>query len=212
MRKTIIGLLLFFAPAWLFAQTEQESYGMYTQYLQSVKAEVEGNANFVVHESTAYGRAIDPGISLQVKILRRWYKNGHSSVSGNAQYDSLREKIKDDTTWISLMIQLEEKMSQRFVVANRFLPDLHVTLISDEAYHKIFAGNGSLNKEWGKFEKKYRDPAYLIDLSVVVSDGKRALFYSSRAWGGKAGYTSVVFFKKENGKWIYFGTDVIFMS
>jgi len=110
------------------------------------------------------------------------------------------------------MVQLEGKMSQRFVVANRFSPDLHVTMISDGAYHKIFNGKGSLRKAWSKFEKRYQDPAYLIDLSAVVSDGKRALFYFSRAWGGLAGYTSVVFFEKENGKWVYYGTDLVFMS
>jgi hypothetical protein len=212
MRTAIIGLLLFLAPAWLFAQTDQEKYEMYSQYLHLTKAEIEGNANFVVRESTDYGRAVDPGIFLSVKILRRWYNNGHSSLSGNAQYDSLRQKIKEDTTWIGLMVQLEEKMGQRFVVSNRFSPDLHVTLINDEAYHNIFNGKGSLTKAWGKFEKKYRDPAYLVDLSTMVSDGKRALFYFARAWGGKAGYTSVIFFKKENGKWIYFGTNLIFMS
>jgi hypothetical protein len=212
MRKAIIGLLLFIAPAWLFAQTEQEKYEMYAQYLHSVKAEVDGGANFVVRASTDYGRTIDPGISRSVKILRRWYQGGNKLLSGNKQYDSIMQKIKADTTWLGLMLQLEEKMSQRFVVANQFSPDLHVTLISDEAYHKIFNGRGSLTKAWGKFETKYRDPAYLIDLSAVVSDGKRALFYFSRAWGGKAGYTSVIFFEKENGKWIYFGTDLIFMS
>lgn len=212
MRQAFIGLLVLLAPTLLFAQTEQDNYDMYAQYLQLVKAEVEGKANFVVRESTDYGRTNDPGISLAVKILRRWYKNGHPSVPGNAQYQTLLRKIKNDTTWISLMVQLEEKMSQRFVVANRFLPDLHVTLISDETYHKIFSGQGLLNKAWGKFEKKYRDPAYLVDLSAVVSDGKRAVFYFSRAWGGLAGYTSVIFFEKENGKWIYFGSNVIFMS
>ncbi|MDR3490476.1 MAG: hypothetical protein P4M12_00370 [Gammaproteobacteria bacterium] len=185
---------------------------MYAQYLRLTKADIGGNMNFVVRESTDYGRTNDPGIYLAVKILRRWYKNGRPSVPGRAQYQALLGKIKNDTTWISLMLQLEEKMSQRFVVANRFSPDLHVTLISDESYHKIFNGKGSLPKAWAKFERKYRDPAYLVDLSAVVSDGKRALFYFGRAWGSLAGYTSVVFFEKVNGKWAYFGTDVIFMS
>jgi len=212
MRKAIIGLLLLLAPTWLFAQTEQENYDMYAQYLRSVKADIGGKVNFIVRESADYGRTIDPGISRSVKILRRWYQSGNQLLSGNAQYDFIMQKIRADTTWLGLMLQLEEKMSARFVVANRFSPDLNVTLISDEAYHKIFNGKGSLTKAWGKFEKKYRDPAYLVNLSAVVSDGKRALFYFSRAWGSLAGYTSVVFFEKENGKWVYFGTDVVFMS
>jgi hypothetical protein len=212
MRKAIIGLLLLLTPAWLFAQTEQESYEMYAQYLHLVKAEVEPNATFVVRESTDYGRTIWSGIPLEVRILRRWYKNGHSPSSGNAHYDSLRQKIKHDTTWISLMVSLNEKMAQRYVIANRFSPDLHVTLMSGADYNKTFEGNGPAARLWGKFEKKYRGSAYLIELSAMVSDGKRALFYISRAWGEKASETALVFFEKVNGKWVYFDTDVIFMS
>jgi hypothetical protein len=170
-----------------------------------VKAEEKGNGIFVVCESTDYGRKFDSGIHLGVRDLRRWFKNGHSSLTGNAQYDSIRQKIKSDTTWISLMVKLENKMSQRFLIANRFSQGLHVTIIGENAYNKIFRGDG-----WGRFHKKYRGTAALVDLSAVVSDGKRALFYFAQAWGGKEGNTSVIFFEKVNGKWIYFGTDRIF--
>ncbi|WP_295671970.1 hypothetical protein [uncultured Mucilaginibacter sp.] len=212
MRKVIIGLLLFLAPAWLCAQTEQDNYDMYAQYLRLVKTDIEGNANFVVRESTDYGRSNYSGISRSVEILHRWYEDGQPSVPGNAQYQTFLRKIKEDTTLIGLMVQLDEKMSQRFVVENRFPPDLHITIISDEAYHKIFSGRGSVFKAWGKFDKKYPGPAYIINLSAVVSDGKRALFYFSRAWAALAGYTSVVFFEKENGQWIYVGTNNVFKS
>jgi|SRR6185503_1690983 len=209
MRKVIIGLLLFLAPALLFAQIEQEQYAMYAYYLLT-RAELGGKTNFVIRESTDYGRRNYTGIPLGVKAMRRWFKQPHSSVPSPTAYDSLMHKIKNDTMWNGLMLKLDEKMSRRFVIANKFSPYFNATIISDTDYNKIFGGNGSDKKVWGKFQKKYPTANCLVDLSAVVGDGKRALFYFVRKWYAH-GDTSVIFFEKENGKWTYLGTHQIWI-
>jgi hypothetical protein len=120
-------------------------------------------------------------------------------------YDSLMYQLKDDATWVGLLEQLNQKIKKKFVVKNHFTPNLNVTVIRDDTYHKIFPKHRSMKKMWAKFYKKYPVPAYLVDLSDVVSDGKRAVFYFARRWDG-IGNTDIIFFKNIGVEWQYLAT------
>jgi hypothetical protein len=211
MRKLILIFSVLF-PALAFAQTEKESYEIYSKYLQHVKWQCHGKADFVIRKSTDYGRKEDAYIPGVIDDLRGWYNHDPSSYFHAYMYDSLMHQLKGDTTWVGLLEQLNQRIKKKFIVKNQFAPNLNVTVIRDGAYHnifgtyhKVFPKRRSPKKMWAKFHKKYPIPAYLVDLSDVESDGNRAVFYFVRRWDG-IGNTDIIFFKKIGGEWQYVAT------
>jgi len=207
MRSIIIVLILF--PTLAFSQPTKEDYGIYSQYLKVFQAskKVE-KIYFVINEMTVNSQnnyLID--INSVVNDLRGNIKgdiNGRSGVYST--FKDFAITLTKDTLWIPLIAELNQKMKRSFKIENNFSSDLQTIVISDTTAQKYFRHSKTskqIERSWARIHKQYPMSSALIELSQIVSDGKRAVFYFSWRCGGSCGDGDLVFFRKENNEWKY---------
>lgn len=195
----IFIISLFLLPCLVSAQATKEDYAIYSQYLQHVKTYLKGQADFVVRESTDYGRKDEADFTNVVTNLREFVKGDYSSLF-DYHCDTIVPILQKDTAWIGLVSLLNQKIKTRYVLKNEFATGLKLSVISNHDYVGYFGNGKHLGANWRRFHKKYPIPAYLIDLSEIVKDNNHAVFYFSRRWDG-IGNGWLVLFYKDGSEW-----------
>ncbi|HEY2582722.1 MAG TPA: hypothetical protein VGI43_12990 [Mucilaginibacter sp.] len=207
MKSMFLSFLLL--PCILKAQDDKESYAIYSQYLRQFRNE-KSRADFVIRTSTDNIRKYhSDDVSEMVTGLRGY-------VKGDFSFEFFfRPKVNDlrkDTLWIPLIDELSKKIKNEFIIKNEFAPDLQCILISDGIYRKYFGNNKYIDKNWNRFHVQYPIPAFLIDLSEIVGDGKRAVFYFGSHCGGLCGSGSLILFYKDGSEWRFLTTISLWNS
>ncbi|HEY4325397.1 MAG TPA: hypothetical protein VGN20_15480 [Mucilaginibacter sp.] len=201
MKLMFLSLLLW--SCILKAQDDKESYAIYSQYLKQFRNE-KGSTDFVVRTSTDNIRKYHSDDVSGVVTGIRGY------VKGDFSFEFFfRPRVNDlrkDTLWIPLIDELSKKIKNEFIIKSEFAPDLQTILISNNIYKKYFGNNKQTEKNWNRFHTQYPIPAFLIDLSEIASDGKRAVFYFGSHCGGLCGHGALVLYYKDGSEWKFLTT------
>jgi hypothetical protein len=206
MMRSIMLLLVLF-PCFAFAQATKEDYGIYSQYLKEFRIESKTQINFVVRKSSADSTKYDY-FAADIPGDIRKFLNGETASLPDFEHlfrDFTTTLIKD-TSWVSLLAELNQKIKQKIEIENDFSPDLKTVIINDSIYEKYFKNVRSYKrivKNWAHFHKQYPDPSALIAFSEIASDGERAIFYFTARRNVLIGEGDLVFFHKENNEWKY---------
>lgn len=204
--KTLTLLLLLF-PCIVSAQATTEDYAIYSQYLKTIQDSCKtGKVCFVANETTAYSQKFNlAGIDNIVRELRAYLKGDKNNMSYiYLTFKDFSRTMITDTLWVALLADLDKRMGQGFKIENHFSPDLQTAIIDTTIYNKYFShfsAAGRIERNWIRFHKKYGTLSLLIELSPIVSDGQRAVFYFSKRCGGLCGEGDLLFFGKENNEW-----------
>jgi len=209
----LIVLLLILLPCLAFSQATKEHYDIYSQYLKNYQAQRGKRMHFVVRESTDYFRKYDTtGIREIINELRNYLKGDAVSRSDVAfQFQSFADTLKRDTTWMSLIAELDRKTKSELVLRNEFSKAIHTSIISNSTYENYFKIK-DFRKGWTDFHKHYPKSAVMVEFSAIVSDGRHAVFYFIAKCGGLCGAGYMVFGYKENNKWKFIVTQPLWQS
>lgn len=79
-------------------------------------------------------------------------------------------------------------------------------------YNFAFFPSLDIDEGWATFHEDYPGYSLLVNLSEIVSDGKRAIFYMSHRCGGLCGAGYMVLFYKDTSGWRFTCTLPIWMS
>jgi hypothetical protein len=200
MRFFILLLLSF--PCLLFAQATKEDYTIYSQYLKNYSLEKGHKMKFVVRESTDYDRKYDTAGIKDIVINLRKYLKGDVAAGADANlFPPLADTLKKDTTWLSLIITLSEKIKDEFILKNTFSKSLHTDILTNSDYSTIFNNPKDLEKEWVEFHQRYSKSAVIVEFSAITHNKNRAVFYFIKSGGslGAAGY--LIFGYKKGKRW-----------
>jgi len=195
----LLMLFLVLLPCLISAQPTAEDYEIYSKYLNRVKTDLKGKANFVVCESVDNGKKYGTDLTNVIADLRNFAKDDYTSLF-DYHCDSIVLILRKDTTWIGLVSLLNQKMKSQYILKNQFSPALNLSVMSDREHAHYFNNNKHLLRNWKRFHKKYPIPAYLISLSEIVKDSDHAVFYYSRTWDA-IGNGWLVLFDRKEGKW-----------
>jgi hypothetical protein len=197
--------ILLYLPCFVFAQSNIDDYAVYSSYFRMFNDTRGGKHTFVVQVSTNYGRK--EGESDIISVLDDFREYVKNKKVGDAFFKNffLIDTLKKDTLWLPLISKLIQRMHKPHVIQNRFSKDLDVFLLPYTEYIKYFGESGSsikgIDDAWASFHENYPDHGILTDLSEIVNDGKRAVFYFGWRCGGLCGDGSLVMFYKEGLEW-----------
>ncbi len=211
----LISIALVLLPYFAFSQQTPGDYAIYSQYLKVFQSskKVE-KMYFVVKDLGDSVEYQDEGVIGTVKDLTLYLK-GDKSVTFSDVYFTFRDilsTLKKDSLWIPVIDELSAKIKQKFEIENKFSPDLHTIIISEDTYHLYFRNFNHIEKSWEHFHKHYPLPSALISLSKIAGDGTRTVFYFSERCGGLCGDGELVFFQKENGKWKFLAKSALWYN
>jgi hypothetical protein len=203
MRKILLALALLF-PLIGFSQSKADEYAIYSNYLRAFDKERGGRHTFAIKIASDYNNYRDASYITDVlDDFRDYVKNKKAGFVFSARRDFLMDTLKKETLWLPLISKLIRQMHKPYVIKNYFSKDLRVFLLPYTEYYKYYgATNGiGIDEEWAAFHENYPDHAVLADLSEVVSDGKRAVFYFGWRCGGLCGDGSLVMLYNDGSGW-----------
>jgi hypothetical protein len=206
MRIRLTLYLLILLPSVSFAQAPDNSYGMYSTFLDSLRFHKGEKTVFVVRKTIDFGRIYyQSDLPDMVASYRACLKSDPDKDCHylDFAYKGMRPIITKDTLWLGLIERLSKKMKRSFPIKNKFSPELKVRIIGKHDYLKYFGKKKERYTDWDKFYQDYTSNAVLVDLSEVVSDGQRAVFYFGERCGGLCGAGGLILFYNDNGTWKY---------
>ncbi len=200
MRWVLLIFLLF--PHLVFGQKLPDEYDMYSKYLKIFQDTKKVELNLVIMVSSTYGKKnneSDLGSSLI--DFRNYLRGNKSDASAFFQCEAFRDTLNKDTLWLPLIDELNKKLAKDHnTIRNQFSEGLKINLLTYNHYDGYF-GDGDIDGGWATFHEDYGDKSALINLSQVVNDGKRAVFYFSSQCGGLCGEGRIVLFYKDRAGW-----------
>ena len=141
----------------------------------------------------------------------RSYVHGEKDAMMDMGYWAFRDTLKIDTLWIPLIERLRQNIRKKFIIKNKFSEDLNVSLMPYNHYAECFVDK-EIREGWDSFHEDYPGYSYLTELSVIVNDDKRAVFYFSTRCGGLCGTGQLVLFYKDVSGRRYVGVLPIWLS
>jgi len=202
--RTIIIIVLLAFPLLVFGQKNPEDYTIYSKYLKIYQDNKKAKLSYVIRVSTDYGKksyGSDIGDILQE--IRGYLKGDKSDGSAFFRFEAFKDTLKSDTLWLPLMTRLQERMKHEYRIQNQFSNNLQITMLTYNHYIEYFDKTNSrdIDNGWASFHEDYPDKPLLINLSEIVNDGKRAVFYFSSQCGGLCGVGQLVLFYKDKSEW-----------
>lgn len=201
MRKILVTITLLL-PFCAFSQAKTDEYAIYSSYFR-VFNERGGRHTFAVKISSDYSNYEDVAYIQDVLDDFRDYIKDKKFGFVFAQRDFLIDTLKTDTLWLPLISKLISNVHKTHVIKDYFSKDLKVFLLPYTEYYKYYGATNrrDIDEEWALFHENYPDNAVLVDLSQVVSDGKRAVFYFGWRCGGLCGDGSLVMLQNDGSGW-----------
>ncbi len=215
MRK-FIALFLLLLPGMVLAQATKEEYAIYSQYLKNYREETTRPMDFVIRESTDYARKYDKTAITDIISNLRNYLSGDAAATSDVTftYRSFGDSLKKDTTWLSLVTALDQKMKKQFNLKNDFSKSLHTGFLSNSDYAAWFSNPKEHEKAWAKFHDRYSKSAVMIEFSAIAmaANNQRAVFYYIKSCGSLCAVGYIVFCYKENNEWKFIYTLPLWQS
>jgi len=215
MRK-FIALFLLLLPGVAIAQATKEEYAIYSQYLKNYREESTRPMDFVIRESTDYGRKYDTTAIKDIISNLRNYLSGDAAAMSDVTftYRSFADSLKKDTAWLSLLAALDQKMKKQFFLKNEFSKSLHTSLLTNSDYAALFSDRKELEKGWAKFRGRYSKSAVMIEFSEIAlsANNQRGVFYFIKSCGSLSAAGYIVFCYKENNEWKFIYTQSLWQS
>jgi hypothetical protein len=213
MRK-ILAVIALLMPFSGFCQSKTDDYTIYSNYFRDFNKNRHGKHTFVVNISTDYAKNDDVlGISSVLDDFRAYVKN---KTVGGAFFRNffLTDTLKKGTLWLPLISKLTQNMHKPHVIQSKFSKDLQVYMLLYTEHDKYFGESSDKSNDygWATFHENYPDHAALVDLSEVVSDGKRAVFYFGWHCGGLCGDGSLVMFYHDGSGWHLVASIIMWYS
>lgn len=199
----LMVILFIFSPCLVFGQKIKDDYSIYSKYLEVFKHEHGNDINFVIRVSLDRRKEIESS-TWDILDDSRSYLKG-SQTLGFFRREFFRDTLKKDTMWLPLIAALDQEQKQVQFINGKLLKDLPISMLSDYQYDEYF-GNNRVEEGWASFHEDYPGKSFLITLSRVVRDEKRAAFYFSSQCGGLCGHGCLVLFYKDLQGWRYVGT------
>ena len=203
--KVLLITIFLALPCFVFAQVKEDDYAIYSNYLKTLQKDTSGKITYVIRVSGDYeGKKGQSYISDIVSDLRDYLKGTKSYGLAFVKFRLFRDTIKKDTLWVPIMAQLSQEMKKRYYIKNSFSKDLQVDLLTYPLYAGFFEQKDAQDV-WPAFHEYYPGDSRLIELSQVVSDGKRAAFFFSEGCGGLCGGASLILYYKDSSGWRFAG-------
>jgi len=204
--KAMLITIVMILPCFVFGQSKTDEYAIYSSYFRAFNKERGGKHTFAIKISSNFNNYEDVwGIEGVLTDFRNFVMN--KTVSGSFMPNTLflLDSLKRDTLWLPLISKLISGIHKPHVIKNYFSKDLQVFLLPYNEYIKYFGDSENsakgIGEAWASFHENYPDHGILVDLSEVVSDGKRAVFYFGWRCGGLCGDGSLILFYKDNSVW-----------
>lgn len=134
--------------------------------------------------------------------FRDYLKGDKLAESSFFKFESFKDTLKKDTLWLPLIARLNQRLHKEHIIKNIFSKDMHVSMFTYNQYAEYFEEK-SINDSWIEFHEDFPGHSILTDLSEIVSDDKRAVFYFSWRCGGSCGDGSLILFYKAKSGWKY---------
>lgn len=211
MKAILIATILLISN-FCFGQKKSFDYGIYSEYFRVFQSEHGGKCNFIVRVQPKYGPTGDePDIWSVLDELRDYSKNGRVTGSFFLYCQKLADTLKRDTLWLPLIDKLNKSIKRPHTIRNNFEKDIQVSMFTYSQYAECFE-NRSIEDGWGNFHEDYPGNSILTNISEIVNDDKRAVFYFSRRCGGLCGDGSLVLFYKDFTGWRYLCSIILWQS
>ena len=183
-----------------FAQTEQDSYKIYSQVINGItQSWINKPVNSII-------------IIKQLTDSLELYQLDELTQDSSSQYAIQHWFANDYSLWLRLKTDKDFKaaitnLTSNFINHPTIYPTLLdldnvsiETLTSNEFHDFLFKGNHYKDKGWKKIERIY-GTHFVFQLSKVEYQGNYATFYYSYRCGGLCGKGGVVLMENVNGKW-----------
>jgi len=201
--RRILSALILLLPYCAFGQAKTDEYAVYSSYFR-VFNERGGKHTFAVKVSADYNNYEDVSYISEILNDFRDYVRTRKvgSVASPEEY-SFISTLKTDTLWLPLISELVRGIHRPHPIKNLFSKDLQVFVLPYNEYSRYYGATNSVDiaQEWAAFHENYPDRAVLVDLSEVVSDGRRAVFYFGWRCGGLCGDGSLVMLSNDGSGW-----------
>ncbi len=215
--KIILSVIFFMISNLALCQelSEKEKYEVFSSFLKYYKKENHKGRlrHLVVKEITHYNRNSSDGNyikwiakSLQSDKMKYWDLMPRII---NRDEISFNEFVKD-TSWISLLINLDEKIQLDYFIKDEFNTSIKIEVISYNNFLSFF--NDDIDEGWNKFYKKYPKAKAVVEFSNIVHNNEYVIFYFAENRNGFYGSGKLVFFHKKNKKWKLFALLNLWVS
>jgi len=127
-------------------------------------------------------------------------------------YRSFADSLKKDTSWLSLVMALDQKIKKGYVLKNNFAKSLRTVILTNSDYNTMFNNPKDLKKEWAQFHQRYSNSAVMLAFSAVVHDKRRAVFYFIKSCGSLCAEGYLIFGYKEGKTWKFIPVQPLWES